>query len=537
MNPTIPTEWSEAELAGFLRDLEYQHEDGSYGYVAWTRPVRSFLGDAETVSAFHLVRERGGPRGTCPRAFVERGGVRTPLPHVIQHHDRRGLGWDWAHSGTRSADLALNLLATLVGPREAWRMHYPFMREFLRGAHPEAATLDGADVRRWIQAFWDGETPRQLRCEEREQAAIEMETLPRDAKYLSIQTRAEMAVRAMRRDDGDCQQSRSQKERAINFLTENYKNRWVMRRVMEIIDATPGFKYATYARAVDAFTRHMLTRWDLPEPPLEEPPVPIGTRDLHTFDPSLDATSSLDDPGLLSNLVVPSREFVAAWHERRWRMRMLPKREDFVPLYPDALMRLASRVYDSGEWDALFHDVFDTPELTAAWLKENGIPEDVPISALTHALNAEFQNRYPTKAEDDIRGAHHVYERADPYLSFDARERWDENEMRAASGMYSERERLQDRHRRREQREMERESQRWGSARPSPEEEEKNDFHYDLGASYEAAYAAAYGPHEKEPPLPDEIPDPRYAEADAALALIFPDTPTPDTPEQTEEPS
>ena len=103
------------------------------------------------------VRTGDGPGDTA--VYVEQGGRRRPLRHVV-HHSPSGLSWGYGGSGP--ADTALSILADALGERptrdqlyrgepRCWRWHQPFKWEIVANFPLyEGWRLPLAAVEAWI---------------------------------------------------------------------------------------------------------------------------------------------------------------------------------------------------------------------------------------------------------------------------------------------------------------------------------------------------------------------------------------------------
>lgn len=80
-----------------------------------------------------------------------------PLPRRIRQHGDPGEGWDWGWRGSAPLETALNLLAALVHPKAAWRLHWAFCDTFLAPMRTAGGTLDGHHLRAWLREHdWIG---------------------------------------------------------------------------------------------------------------------------------------------------------------------------------------------------------------------------------------------------------------------------------------------------------------------------------------------------------------------------------------------
>lgn len=103
-----------------------------------------------------------GQRAADGHALVWINGDR-PLPQVIHHSPT---GFEWGYGGSGPADLALSILALVIGEEQetvvifegrtcgaqAWQLHQLFKREIVAGFAHEAWSLSVGQVRQWIAA-------------------------------------------------------------------------------------------------------------------------------------------------------------------------------------------------------------------------------------------------------------------------------------------------------------------------------------------------------------------------------------------------
>lgn len=101
-----------------------------------------------------------GQRAADGRALVWVNGDR-PLPQVIHHSPT---GFEWGYGGSGPADLALSILALVIGEEgetvrifegrtcgaQAWQLHQLFKREVVAGFAHEAWSLSVGQVRQWM---------------------------------------------------------------------------------------------------------------------------------------------------------------------------------------------------------------------------------------------------------------------------------------------------------------------------------------------------------------------------------------------------
>ena len=101
-----------------------------------------------------------GQRAADGRALVWVNGDR-PLPHVVHHSPT---GFEWGYGGSGPADLALSILALVIGEEQetvrifegrtcgarAWQLHQSFKREVVAGLEHDAWSLSVGQVKQWL---------------------------------------------------------------------------------------------------------------------------------------------------------------------------------------------------------------------------------------------------------------------------------------------------------------------------------------------------------------------------------------------------
>ncbi len=84
-----------------------------------------------------------------------------PLPHVVHHSPT---GFEWGYGGSGPADLALSILAWVIGDESqtvgiyegkrcgarAWALHQPFKRDHVAGFAHDRWAISVGQVRQWI---------------------------------------------------------------------------------------------------------------------------------------------------------------------------------------------------------------------------------------------------------------------------------------------------------------------------------------------------------------------------------------------------
>lgn len=99
--------------------------------------------------AFHL-RRRTTPGEAVRTVLTEDGAGLAPLPHRIRLHGDPDEGWDWGWRGSAPLETALNILACVVHPKAAWRLHWAFCEDVLRPITPAGGIISARTVRAWV---------------------------------------------------------------------------------------------------------------------------------------------------------------------------------------------------------------------------------------------------------------------------------------------------------------------------------------------------------------------------------------------------
>ena len=114
------------------------------------------------------VRTGAGPGETA--VYVEQGGCRWPLRHVVYHSPD---GFSWGYGGSGPANTALSILADALGERPTreqlyqgeplcWRWHQPFKWEVIAPLPMDTGwRLPLADVQAWIARRREREAARE----------------------------------------------------------------------------------------------------------------------------------------------------------------------------------------------------------------------------------------------------------------------------------------------------------------------------------------------------------------------------------------
>lgn len=126
-------------------------------YAGDQEPVR--LPDAELRApdqrVIHFARR---PRELAFPSAIDKGDAVVlldglPLEQRLCYHSD---GFEFGYGGSGPADLALNILALVVSPKEAWHLHQQFKWDFVATA-ADGAMLPLSNVREWIAGFYAAE--------------------------------------------------------------------------------------------------------------------------------------------------------------------------------------------------------------------------------------------------------------------------------------------------------------------------------------------------------------------------------------------
>lgn len=123
-----------------------------------SNPV-SILRTQSDITAIRCERVVTGPgafgHGECvePRIYVVRGDSQERMHQRLVYHSPDGM--EFGYGGSGPADLALNILALIVRPSEAWRLHQDFKREVMgRAFSRDGGVLNLDDARSWVTLQW-----------------------------------------------------------------------------------------------------------------------------------------------------------------------------------------------------------------------------------------------------------------------------------------------------------------------------------------------------------------------------------------------
>jgi hypothetical protein len=91
-----------------------------------------------------------GPWGDVELARVYLDGA--PLPRRLVYHSPTG--FEWGYGGSGPADLALNILALVVSPKEANRLHQDFKFAQIATMPHDGGRLSLVAVRSWVNQWY-----------------------------------------------------------------------------------------------------------------------------------------------------------------------------------------------------------------------------------------------------------------------------------------------------------------------------------------------------------------------------------------------
>ena len=86
------------------------------------------------------------------RVEMETATLRIPMEQKIVWHSPSGFEWSYAGSGP--ADFALNILALVIDPLEAGRLHQRFKGDMIASMDRDGGVIPMSHVRAWVQAVW-----------------------------------------------------------------------------------------------------------------------------------------------------------------------------------------------------------------------------------------------------------------------------------------------------------------------------------------------------------------------------------------------
>lgn len=120
------------------------------------RPAKEVLlaPDDRIIECVRLTRP--GPFGDTEdaRVYLLSGEYREQLPRPLVYHSPTG--YEWGYGGSGPADLALNILALVVSPKEAQHFHHHF-KPFVACLPRDGGRIFMSDVRKWINASYEAE--------------------------------------------------------------------------------------------------------------------------------------------------------------------------------------------------------------------------------------------------------------------------------------------------------------------------------------------------------------------------------------------
>lgn len=125
--------------------LEYRWND--------TRPPRPQfpVGDDRVIDLVRITKP--GPFGDIEEARVYLDGV--PMARRLVYHSPTG--FEWGYGGSGPSDLALNILALVVSPKEAMRFHHDFKFWKVARIPRDGGRISLLEVRVWLDQQYDRE--------------------------------------------------------------------------------------------------------------------------------------------------------------------------------------------------------------------------------------------------------------------------------------------------------------------------------------------------------------------------------------------
>jgi hypothetical protein len=122
-------------------------------YKMWEPPTRSALPEKDDRV---IVFQRSAPPREEPRITVRRGNPQDGDWHELEQrlvlHSPSGL--EFGYMGSGPADTALNILALLVSPKEASRLHQRFKFDVLGKIGRDGGVIPVQDVLDWVRATY-----------------------------------------------------------------------------------------------------------------------------------------------------------------------------------------------------------------------------------------------------------------------------------------------------------------------------------------------------------------------------------------------
>lgn len=124
-------------------------------HYAWDEPrpprPQLLVPDDRVIDCVRITRP--GPWGDVTEARVYLDGQ--PLPRRLVRHSPTG--FEWGYGGSGPADLALNILALLVSPKEASRFYQDFKFAVIATLPSDEGRIALSHVRQWLDAQYDRE--------------------------------------------------------------------------------------------------------------------------------------------------------------------------------------------------------------------------------------------------------------------------------------------------------------------------------------------------------------------------------------------
>ena len=121
-------------------------------YGLMDTPTRAFL---ETAPADDAVLVCSRIDGDTQFIIKNPNGPAVPFVQALVKHSPTGM--EWGYGGSGPADLALNILALFVDPREAARLHQDFKWASVAGWQRDHVEFTLGQVRAFVTDYWERE--------------------------------------------------------------------------------------------------------------------------------------------------------------------------------------------------------------------------------------------------------------------------------------------------------------------------------------------------------------------------------------------
>lgn len=176
-----------------------QTPHNQFQYKIWEPPMRTYPMPFDSRVIFLERVARQEPRISISLGAPERGGLRQELKQKIVYHSPTGL--EFGYGGSGPADTALNILALIISPKEAHRLHQAFKWEVLCRIKQEGGELAMQDVVDWVTATYDNELDDAERMNDEKQMHLDAAELVRMDKGAAADYSDTPADREDDRDD------------------------------------------------------------------------------------------------------------------------------------------------------------------------------------------------------------------------------------------------------------------------------------------------------------------------------------------------